>query len=245
MDYQGLIYNLHGDLILEKLVGLDQWLTDEVYPMRCPHPSSACKMASVVRQVKSEQDSIGGTVSCMCCRVPAALGEPVFDRLEAKLAHAMLSLPATKGFEIGSGFAGTSMKGSQHNDRFIKSNSTEAGAPALITATNYAGGTLGGISTGANIFFHVAIKPVATIAQAQHTATYDGTDTVLEAKGRHDPCVLPRTPTLVEGMTSLVLIDAALIQRTRLGGSNTARCDGTELGVVHEAVIAARNKGGA
>merc|ERR1712113_1175475 len=124
----GSVYNLHGDLILEKPVNLDQWLTDEVYPMRCPHPSSACKMASVIRQVKSEQDSIGGTVSCMCCRVPAALGEPVFDRLEAKLAHAMLSLPATKGFEIGSGFAGTSMKGSQHNDRFIKSNSTEAGA---------------------------------------------------------------------------------------------------------------------
>ena len=162
MDYQGSVYNLHGDLILEKPVNLDQWLTDEVYPMRCPHPSSACKMASVVRrQVKSEQDSdsIGGTVTCMCCRVPAALAEPVCDRLEAKLAHAMLSLPATKGFEIGSGFAGTSMKGSQHNDRFIKSNSTEAGAPALTTATMAS-------ALVRKTFFHVA------------TATYDGTETV-------------------------------------------------------------------
>jgi len=239
LDYEGKAYNLHGDLV-EKPADLDQWSTDEIYPMRCPHPPSACKMASVIRQVKSKQDSIGGVVTCMCCKVPAALGEPVFDRLEAKLAHAMLSLPATKGFEIGSGFEGTVMHGSQHNDRFIRSNSKEPGAPALMTATNYAGGTLGGISNGANIIFHVAIKPVATIAQAMTTATYDGTETVLEAKGRHDPCVLPRAPALVEGMTSLVLIDAALIQRTRLAGSTTTRGDGTQLGPVHEALIAAR-----
>merc|ERR1719313_453324 len=120
-------------------------------------------MASLIRQVKSEKDSIGGTVGCVLHNVPPALGDPVFDRLEAKLAHAMLSLPATKGFEIGSGFAGTEMRGSQHNDPFVKSTSQQPGKTILTTSTNHAGGTLGGITSGANIYFHVAIKPVATI----------------------------------------------------------------------------------
>merc|ERR1711879_978889 len=122
-----------------------------------------------------------------------------------------------------------------------KKAAAEEDAQTRITqATNYAGGTLGGISSGANILFHVAVKAVATIGQAQPTVTYDGEDTVLEAKGRHDPCVLPRTPPLVEGMTALVLIDAALMQRTRLGGGTTARCDGSEPGVVHAAILAKR-----
>merc|ERR1712190_584892 len=185
-----------------------------------------CKISTLIRKVKSKDDSIGGSVTCMCTRVPPALGEPVFDRLEAQLAHAMLSLPATKGFEIGSGFKGTEMTGSQHNDPFKKAAAEEDAQTRITQATNYAGGTLGGISSGTNIMFHVAVKAVATIGQAQPTVTYDGEETVLEAKGRHDPCVLPRTPPLVEGMTALVLIDAALMQRTRLGGSSTVLCDG-------------------
>merc|ERR1712203_1048379 len=128
---------------------------------------------------------------------------------EAKLAHAMMSLPATKGFEIGSG-----LLGSQHNDPFVKSDSKKDG-PILTTSTNFAGGTLGGISSGANVFFHVAIKPVATIGQAQKTSTYDGEETVLKAKGRHDPCVLPRAPPLVEGMAALAVADACMRQRAR------------------------------
>lgn len=151
--------------------------------------------------------------------MPAGLGEPVFDRLEAKLAHAMLSLPATKGFEIGTGFRGTTMRGSVHNDPFVANSA--AGGGKLTTKTNNAGGTLGGISVGTPIEFRVAIKAVSTIGQAQHTATFEGEATVLEAKGRHDPCVLPRAPPLLEGMTTIVLADAVLMQRTRLGGANT------------------------
>jgi len=210
---------------------LDEWRSDELLPLRCPHPPSACKMATLIRQVKADKDSIGGTVACVCRQVPAALGEPVFDRLEAKLAHAMLSLPATKGFEFGSGFSGTSMRGSAHNDPFVAASGTgaiaQADGTALAFKSNFAGGTLGGISSGADIYFRVAVKPVSTIGQAQHTAAYDGSDVVLEAKGRHDPCVLPRTPPLVEGMAALVLADAAMLQRTRLGGGVTTACDGS------------------
>jgi chorismate synthase len=128
----------------------------------------------------------------------------------------MLSLPATKGFEIGEGFEGTAMRGSAHNDLFVPSAAGEAGEPTLLkTATNHAGGTLGGITNGADLLFRVAIKPVSTISQAQATATFDGRAVILEAKGRHDACVLPRAPPLVEAMAALVLIDAALMQRAR------------------------------
>lgn len=237
------MYNWHGEVVTFE-ENLTLWQTDELYPMRCPHPPTACRMASLIRQVKSEKDSIGGTLSCMCTGVPPALGEPVFDRLEAKLAHAMLSLPATKGFEIGSGFAGTTMRGSKHNDPFVKnpsgSNGLVANSPAIATSSNFAGGTLGGISSGAHISFNVAIKSVSTIGRGQSTATYDGRECLLEAKGRHDPCVLPRAPPLVESMAALVLIDSALMQRTRLGGATTIRCDGSEPGVVHAALIAKR-----
>jgi len=240
MDTAGLVYNLNGEELPVKADDLRSWMTEEIFPSRCPHAPTACKISTLIRKVKSKDDSIGGSVTCMCTRVPPALGEPVFDRLEAQLAHAMLSLPATKGFEIGSGFKGTEMTGSQHNDPFKKAAAEEDAQTRITQATNYAGGTLGGISSGTNIMFHVAVKAVATIGQAQPTVTYDGEETVLEAKGRHDPCVLPRTPPLVEGMTALVLIDAALMQRTRLGGSSTVLCDGSEPGPVHEAIIAER-----
>ena len=201
--------------------------------LRCPHGPTAAAMATEIRVVKAAQDSTGGVLTTVCSRVPIGLGEPCFDKLEARLAAAMLSLPATKGFEIGSGFAGTALRGSAHNDMFLPSAgggggggggssaasaSASASAPEpvlLRTATNNAGGTLGGISNGADIVFRVAIKPVSTISQPQHTATFSGRAAVLMAKGRHDPCVLPRAPPLVEAMAALVLIDAALIQRSR------------------------------
>lgn len=177
--------------------------------IRCPDHVAAEKMTGEIIAAREAKDSIGGIVSCVCRNLPAGLGEPVFDRLEAKLAHAMLSLPATKGFEIGSGFAGTQMRGSAHNDPFILKGSK------LGTKTNYSGGVQGGISNGEAVYFRVAFKPPATIGQAQQTADYSGQPTTLEAKGRHDPCVVPRAVPIVETMTALVLADLALIQKMR------------------------------
>lgn len=226
MDHAGQIYSHDGSVVPAPKGGIASWQTDELLPLRCPHAPTACRMATLIRQVKSEKDSIGGTVACVLHNVPPALGEPVFDRLEAKLAHAMLSLPATKGFEFGSGFAGTSMRGSAHNDPFVrKENGGDGAGPAVTFAKNHAGGTLGGISSGSDVYFRVAVKPVSTIGRAQETSTYEGEHVTLEAKGRHDPCVLPRTPPLVEGMAALVLADLALIQRSRLGGAGTTCSD--------------------
>lgn len=204
---------------------LAQRRSDEMLCLRCPHAATACRMASQIRLVKAEEDSAGGVLTTVVTGAPMGLGEPVFDKAEALLAHAMLSLPATKGFEIGSGFAGTRLRGSQHNDAFVAaapaaSGGAGAGASGaakvlLRPATNNAGGTLGGITSGAELVFRVPIKPVSTIGRAQATATYGGEEAVLEAKGRHDPCVLPRAPPLLEAMTALVLADLALIQRSR------------------------------
>jgi chorismate synthase len=176
---------------------------------RCPDQASAERMEALVREVLEAKDSVGGVVSCVCRNLPVGWGEPVFDKLEAKLAQAMLSLPATKGFEIGSGFAGTRLRGSQHNDPFVMHGGR------LRTASNYAGGTLGGISSGETVLFRVAFKPVATIGQAQQTVRFDGTPVTLEAKGRHDPCVVPRAVPIVESMAALVLLDLALRQKVR------------------------------
>jgi chorismate synthase len=185
--------------------------TDDLVNVRCPHPETACRMASLISSVKAAEDSVGGVVCCRVSNVPAGWGEPCFDKLEAALAHAMLSLPATKGFEIGSGFRGTRMLGSQHNDPFCGGSSSGR----LGTTSNHAGGTLGGISNGADLLFRVAIKPVSTIGRPQSTCDFDGNACVLEAKGRHDPCVLPRAVPLVEAMAALVLADAALKQMAR------------------------------
>lgn len=176
---------------------------------RCPDKASAQRMEALVREVLEAKDSVGGVVSCVCRNLPVGWGEPVFDKLEAKLAQAMLSLPATKGFEIGSGFAGTRLRGSQHNDPFIKKEDR------LGTASNNAGGTLGGISSGEPVLFRVAFKPVATIGQSQQTVDFEGKPVVLEAKGRHDPCVVPRAVPIVESMAALVLLDLALRQKVR------------------------------
>ena len=176
---------------------------------RCPDQPSAARMEALVREVLAAKDSIGGVVSCVCRNVPVGWGEPVFDKLEAMLAQAMLSLPATKGFEIGTGFAGTQLRGSQHNDPFVQKGAR------LGTVTNNAGGTLGGISSGEPVLFRVAFKPVATIGQPQATVDFGGKPVVLEAKGRHDPCVVPRAVPIVESMAALVLLDLALRQKVR------------------------------
>jgi chorismate synthase len=174
--------------------------------VRCPDAAMAEKMIALIKDVRSQGDSVGGTIECVARNVPPGLGEPVFDRLEADLAKAMLSLPATKGFEIGSGFAGTFLNGSRHNDAF------EMREGAVHTATNRSGGVQGGISNGEPIVFRVAFKPTATIAKSQKTVTREHEETELAARGRHDPCVLPRAVPMVEAMAALVLCDHALRQ---------------------------------
>jgi chorismate synthase len=189
---------------------------DAFLPVRCPGLEASRRMVGLITAVKDRHDSIGGTVTCVIRNAPVGLGEPCFDKLEAKLAHAMLSIPATKGFEIGSGFGGCEMPGSSHNDAFVASPATGLGRPHLSTKTNNSGGVQGGISNGAPIYFRVAFKPPATIGQAQTTAGYDGEEGVLEAKGRHDPCVVPRAVPIVEAMAALVVMDAVLAQEARL-----------------------------
>jgi chorismate synthase len=173
--------------------------------VRCPDPSCADRMIERIEEIGREGDSIGGVVECVVRNVPKGLGVPVFDRLEADIAKGVMSLPATKGFEIGSGFAGTLLKGSEHNDEFYTDEHGE-----IRTRTNRSGGTQGGISNGENIIIRVAFKPTATIRKAQNTVTQSGEETTLAAKGRHDPCVLPRAVPMVEAMVALVLCDHLL-----------------------------------
>ena len=178
--------------------------------IRCPDPRAAKEMIALVETIRDDKDSTGGIVSCVCRKVPAGIGEPVFDKLEACLAQAMLSIPATKGFEIGSGFAGTRLRGSTHNDPFIQKENR------LGTGTNNSGGVQGGISNGEPVFFRVAFKPTATIGKQQQTVDFDGNPAVLAAKGRHDPCVVPRAVPVVESMAALVIADLVLVQQSRM-----------------------------
>ncbi len=168
---------------------------------RCPDGKAAALMIERIDRARADGDSLGGVVECVCRSVPPGLGEPVFDKLEADLAHAVMSLPASKGFEIGSGFAGATMTGSEHNDPFI----VEDGK--VRTTSNRSGGIQGGITNGEDIVFRVAFKPTATIRKAQETVDDKGEARTLEAKGRHDPCVLPRAVPMVEAMACLVLAD--------------------------------------
>ncbi len=170
--------------------------------IRCPDSSVATQMIELVEQVKSKGDSIGGVIKGVIKNVPVGLGEPVFDKLSADLGKAMLSINAVKGFEIGSGFAGVKMRGSEHNDEFFVANDGK-----IRTKTNFAGGTLGGISTGEDIYFRVAFKPVSTIAKKQRTISLTKAEVELEATGRHDPCVLPRAVPIVDAMSALVVMD--------------------------------------
>lgn len=187
--------------------------------VRCPDSAVAERMIARIEEVRKNGDSVGGIIEMVARKVPPGLGEPVFDRLEADLAKAMLSLPATKGFEIGSGFAGTLLTGSEHNDAFYMAGSR------VRTRTNRSGGVQGGISNGEDIVIRVAFKPTATIAKPQETVTTAGEATILRAKGRHDPCVLPRAVPMVEAMAALVLADHWLRQRAQRGeaGSSSSR----------------------
>lgn len=180
------------------------------HPTRCPHSETAERMTKRIIRAKNAQDSIGGTVTCVIRNIPSGLGEPVFDKFEASLAHAMLSIPATKAFEIGSGFRGTEVPGSQHNDPFVRDASGR-----LRTATNWSGGVQGGITNGENVYFRIGFKSPATISQAQETAQYDGTPGLLATRGRHDPCVVPRAVPIVEAMAAIVVMDQLLIQNSR------------------------------
>ncbi len=175
-------------------------------PMRCPDSERAAEMIARIEAIRKDGNSIGGTITCAVRRAPAGWGEPVFDRLEADLAKAMLSLPASKGFEIGSGFAGTLLTGREHNDTFYMEGRR------VRTRTNRSGGIQGGISNGETIYFRVAFKPTATIMTEQHTVNTRHEETTLTGRGRHDPCVLPRAVPMVEAMTALVLADHALRQ---------------------------------
>jgi len=177
--------------------------------LRCPDRLISEKMKVKILALKDIGDSIGGSVSCIIRNVPAGIGEPVYEKLEAKLAQGMLAIPATKGFEIGSGFSGTQMQGSDHNDPFVMKNGK------IGTKTNHSGGIQGGISNGEPITFRIAFKPPATISLEQETVDYDGNQTTLSAKGRHDPCVVPRAVPIVESMAALVILDMILRQEAR------------------------------
>jgi chorismate synthase len=185
---------------------LDLSLTEET-PVRCPDPEVASKMIDFIKEVRKEGDTTGGVVSAVIRGCPPGLGEPAFDKLHADLAKAMLSINACKGFEYGSGFTGVQMRGSQHNDIFYEEEGT------VKTRTNYSGGIQGGISNGMDIYFRVAFKPVATIVPAQESIDEKGEKVVVEGKGRHDPCVVPRAVPIVEAMSALVLADHLLRQR--------------------------------
>eukprot|EP00045_Choanoeca_perplexa_P007751 m.71252 g.71252 ORF g.71252 m.71252 type:complete len:436 (-) comp14201_c0_seq2:808-2115(-) len=195
---------------------------DEHLPVRSGTAAAVSKFTKVIEACKADRDSTGGVVTCVCRNVPAGWGEPCFDKLEGKLAHAMLSIPATKGFEIGSGFQGVAMRGSKHNDPFVAKGSR------LGTTTNNSGGIQGGISNGEPIVFRIAFKPPATIGKEQPTADFDGNAAVLAAKGRHDPCVVPRAIPIVEAMAALVLADAAMAQLARQSSNPMGTAPGQE-----------------
>ena len=176
----------------------------EKNPVRCADAEMALKMEKYIQSIRKEGDTVGGIVSCVIQNVPIGLGEPVFDKLHAALGKAMLSINAVKGFEYGSGFAGTEMKGSEHNDIFSENGRTK---------TNHSGGIQGGISNGEDIYFKVAFKPVATIMQNQQTIDSKGDKAEAQGKGRHDPCVVPRAVPIVEALAALVLADFYLLNQ--------------------------------
>jgi chorismate synthase len=193
-----------GDIYLNKPYQDLDFSKIDSNPVRCPDPETATKMEELIRIVKKEGDTIGGTITCVLQNVPIGLGEPVFDKLHADLGKAMLSINAVKGFEYGSGFCGSQMKGSEHNDLYHSDGSTK---------TNLSGGIQGGISNGMDIYFRVAFKPVATLIQKQEVLDNQGNILELQGKGRHDPCVLPRAVPIVEAMAALVLADFYLLNK--------------------------------
>jgi chorismate synthase len=196
-----------GELRAPHYTQMDLSLTENNI-VRCPDEATAMNMISLIDQVRLDQDTIGGSVTCVIKNTPVGLGEPVFDKLHAELGKAMLSINAVKGFEYGSGFEGIKLKGSEHNDEFY----SEGGK--IRTRTNHSGGVQGGISNGEDIYFNVAFKPVATIMQKQTSVDKDGNEVTVSGKGRHDPCVVPRAVPIVEAMAALVLADFVLRNRS-------------------------------
>lgn len=189
-----------GELKVHPYTELDLSKTEETI-IRCPDPATAEKMIALIDEVRLARDTIGGIVTGVIKNSPVGLGEPVFDKLHAELGKAMLSINAVKGFEYGSGFEGVKLRGSQHNDEFVK----EGGR--IRTKTNHSGGVQGGISNGEDIYFNVAFKPVATIMQDQPSVDKDGNEAIVSGKGRHDPCVVPRAVPIVEAMAAIVMAD--------------------------------------
>ncbi len=210
LEIVAYVKSIHS-LVADVDVGAVKVADVEANIVRCPDAAMAGRMIDFIKQVRGEGDSVGGVVECVVRGVPPGWGEPVFDKLEADLAKGALSLPATKGFEIGSGFAGAGLRGSEHNDAF------EMRDGRVRTRTNLSGGIQGGISNGEPIFFRVAFKPTATIFREQDTVNKSHENTTLKARGRHDACVLPRAVPMVEAMTALVLCDHALRQRAQCG----------------------------
>jgi len=197
-----------GDLKLHKNYKTLDLSEAENNIIRCPDPEIAEQMIALIDSVRLDRDTIGGVVSCVIKNTPPGLGEPVFDRLHAELGKAMLSINAVKGFEYGSGFEGVKMRGSTHNDTFVKEGDR------VKTITNHSGGIQGGISNGADIYFNVAFKPVATIMQDQASLNEAGEEVTVSGKGRHDPCVVPRAVPIVEAMAALVIADYLLLSKT-------------------------------
>jgi chorismate synthase len=196
-----------GELELSNDIASYKWNEVEKNLVRCPDPSLASEMETLIRQVKDEGDTVGGIITCLITGCPTGLGEPVFHKLHADLGHAMLSINAVKGFEFGSGFAGSRLRGSKHNDIFEKDGEV------VITKTNYSGGIQGGISNGMPIYFKVAFKPVSTLMKDQSSLDSSGENKILAGKGRHDPCVVPRAVPIVEALAALVMVDHLLLQR--------------------------------
>ena len=197
-----------GSIALEPYRGQYNLNLTETNPVRCPDPDIALQMEELIRRVKAEGDTIGGTITGVITGLPVGLGEPVFGRLGASLAAAMMSINAAKGFDYGQGFLGSTQRGSKQNDAF---GLDEAGN--VTTLSNNSGGIQGGISNGQEIYFRVAFKPVATLLRPQPTVTTDGSETTFSAHGRHDPCVLPRAVPIVEAMAAMVILDHYLINR--------------------------------
>lgn len=197
-----------GNIALEKDYKLYDLNLTETNAVRCPDPVKAQQMEELIAGVKAEGDTIGGVITCVVKGCPVGLGEPAFGKLHAALGHAMLTINAVKGFEYGEGFDGACQRGSEQNDIFFNDGGV------INTRTNHSGGIQGGISNGQDIFFRVAFKPVATLLQEQPTVNKDGEDTLVKARGRHDPCVLPRAVPVVEAMTAMVLLDYYLMNKT-------------------------------
>lgn len=197
-----------GDLTLDKSYQELDLSKAEENIIRCPDPETAERMIELIDSVRLERDTIGGVVTCVIKNTPVGIGEPVFDRLHAELGKAMLSINAVKGFEYGSGFEGVKMRGSQHNDTFVKEGEK------IHTLTNHSGGIQGGISNGEDIYFRVAFKPVATIMQDQESVNEAGESVIVSGKGRHDPCVVPRAVPIVEAMAALVIADYILLSKS-------------------------------